>query len=735
MGTGLAAGGAPGGRRRLGEVLVTGGVLTEEQLGDALRAQKEYAGGRRRRLGEVITALGLADEVQIARALSDQLGLPFVDLGSLPIADETLAVLPRNVAVRHVAVPITLAHDVLTVALADPTNVLALDDIRLATKLSSVRTAVATASDLQEAVNRYYGGAGASGGVADTFGALQDVDLEATEDKDEDLEQVGDVDDAPVVRLVNAIMGEALHSRASDIHIEPQERDVHVRFRIDGLLREITIVPKPIQGPLISRIKILSGMDISERRKPQDGRGRIRLERLEADTRVSSMPTMHGETVVIRLLRKEAEKAKTIAEIGLADHDREGFERALSEPQGLVLITGPTGSGKTSSLYAGLATVIRPDINVVTLEDPVEYQMAGVNQVQINERVGLTFASGLRTILRQDPDIVMVGEIRDPETASISMQASMTGHLVLSTLHTNDAPAAVSRLIDMGVEPFLITSSLTLVVGQRLARVPCEKCSEPVEAAPRTLELLGLEPEEVEHAELRMGPGCGFCSQTGYKGRLGLFEVVRVTRTMRELIVARASESAMREEAVAGGMRSMRSDGLAKALAGRTTLEEVLRVTPPDPNRAKRAGQRQAATAPTAPAVKVPPKVLVLDDDRSVAEVAAAMLVDGYEVLAASEVAEGLRMVEGERPDVVVVNLDLPGVDAVELLTTLRAGAGGEPAVLVAADPEDRHARDQAMAAGAAGFVAKPFVEAELRAEVAAALERRPALTSARPPA
>jgi type IV pilus assembly protein PilB len=746
MGTGLAAdgggsgglkrspteGGSPGGRRRLGEVLVAGGVLTEAQLDEALRAQKEAKGGRRRRLGEVITALGLADEVQIARALSDQLGLPFVDLGSLPIADETLAVLPRNVAVRHMAVPITLAHDVLTVALADPTNVLALDDIRLATRLSSVRTAVATASDLQEAVNRYYGGTGTSGGVADTFGALQDVEgLEATEDKDEDLEQVGDVDDAPVVRLVNAIMGEALHSRASDIHIEPQERDVHVRFRIDGLLREITVVPKPIQGPLISRIKILSGMDISERRKPQDGRGRIRLERLEADTRVSSMPTMHGETVVIRLLRKESEKAKTIAEIGLSDHDREAFQRALSEPQGLVLITGPTGSGKTSSLYAGLATVIRPDINVVTLEDPVEYQMAGVNQVQINERVGLTFASGLRTILRQDPDIVMVGEIRDPETASIAMQASMTGHLVLSTLHTNDAPSAVSRLIDMGVEPFLITSSLTLVVGQRLARVPCEKCAEPVEASPRTLELLGLEPEEVEHAELRMGPGCGFCAQTGYKGRLGLFEVVRITRTMRELIVARASETAMREEAVVGGMRSMRSDGLAKALAGRTTLEEVLRVTPPDPDRARRAGKRQAATAPTAPAVKVPPKVLVLDDDRSVAEVAAAMLVDGYEVLAASEVAEGLRMVEAERPDVVVLNLDLPGVDVVELLAGLRSGTGGEPAVLVAADPEDRRARDRAMAAGAAGFIDKPLVEAELRAEVAAALERRPALTPA----
>ncbi|HZA83100.1 MAG TPA: ATPase, T2SS/T4P/T4SS family, partial [Actinomycetes bacterium] len=668
MGTGLAAG-APGGRRRLGEVLVAGGVLTEAQLNEALAAQREDKGGgrrRRRRLGEVITELGLADEVQIARALSDQLGLPFVDLGSLPIAEETLAVLPRNVAVRHAAVPITIAHDVLTVALADPTNVLALDDIRLATGLSSVRTAVATASDVQEAVNRYYGGAGSGGAVADTFGALADVEgLEAGEEKEEDLEQVGDVDDAPVVRLVNAIMGEALHSRASDIHIQPQEREVRVRFRIDGLLRDITVVPKPIQGPLISRIKILSGMDISERRKPQDGRGRIRLDRMEADTRVSSMPTMHGETVVLRLLRKEAEKAKTIAEIGLSDHDRAAFERALAEPQGLVLITGPTGSGKTSSLYAGLATVIRPDINVVTLEDPVEYQMAGVNQVQINERVGLTFASGLRTILRQDPDIVMVGEIRDPETAAISMQASMTGHLVLSTLHTNDAPSAVSRLIDMGVEPFLITSSLTLVVGQRLARVPCQKCSEQVEADPRTMELLGLDPAEVEHAELRMGPGCGFCAQTGYKGRLGLFEVVRVTRTMRELIVARASETALRKEAVAGGMRSMRADGLAKALAGRTTLEEVLRVTPPDPDLARRATRRTRAVEPpgqVAPPPKTPPKVLVLDDDHAIAEVAVAVLVDGYEVVAAGQAEEGLRMVGSEHPDLVLVDLDLPGV-------------------------------------------------------------------------
>ncbi|HEY7606937.1 MAG TPA: ATPase, T2SS/T4P/T4SS family, partial [Actinomycetes bacterium] len=498
-------------------------------------------------------------------------------------------------------------------------------------------------------------------------------------------EQVGDVDDAPVVRLVNAVMGEALHSRASDIHIEPQERDVRVRYRIDGLLREVTVVPKAIQGPLISRVKILSGMDISERRKPQDGRGRIRLERMEADTRVSSMPTMHGETVVIRLLRKEMEKAKTLAEVGLDERDREVVERALAEPQGLILITGPTGSGKTSSLYAGLATVIRPDINVVTLEDPVEYQMAGVNQVQINERVGLTFASGLRTILRQDPDIVMVGEIRDPETASIAMQASMTGHLVLSTLHTNDAPSAVSRLIDMGVEPFLITSSLTLVVGQRLARVPCSKCSEPVEADLKTLELLGLDPDQIDGAGLRSGPGCGFCAQTGYQGRLGLFEVVRVTRKLRELIVARATEVAVKEEAVAGGMRSMRADGLAKALAGRTTLEEVLRVTPPDPDLARRAARRAGGQAPAqvAPAVKTPPKVLVLDDDSSIAEVAAAVLVDGYEVVAAGDLDEGLRMIGSARPDLVLVDLDFPGIDPTSLLNRLLEAADHPLPILV----------------------------------------------------
>jgi type IV pilus assembly protein PilB len=586
-------GGPAGGvatRRRLGEVLVDSGVLTRDQLEHALRAQREDPGGRRR-LGEVITELGFADEVQIARALSDQLRLPFVDLASMSMSEVALRALPRHVAVRLQVVPVALAHDVLTIAMSDPTNVVAMDDIRMATGFAQLRATVATASDLRDAVNRHYGGQGAAGeAAANAIGALKDIQgIEILEDLGEDDGDGGvGIEDAPVVRLVNAIMGEALYSRASDVHIEPRPRDVGVRLRIDGLLREVMVVPKAIQGALISRVKILSGMDIAERRRPQDGRGKIRHEGQEADTRVSSMPSMHGETVVIRLLRKEGEKAKSLSEIGLGDTDRAKLEQAIREPQGLVLITGPTGSGKTSTLYAALGIRIEPTINVVTLEDPVEGELPGVNQVQINERAGLTFAGGLRTILRQDPDVVMVGEIRDPETAAISMQASMTGHLVLSTLHTNDAPSAVGRLLDMGVEPYLITSSLTLVVAQRLARVPCPRCAEPVQADPRTLELLGIDPSAVDTSRLRRGAGCGSCSRTGYQGRIGLFQVLTVTRHLRELVVERAPEGALQDEAVASGMRSMRADGLAKALAGVTTLEEVLRVTPADS-----AGQRR----------------------------------------------------------------------------------------------------------------------------------------------
>jgi type IV pilus assembly protein PilB len=574
--------GVPRPRRRLGEVLVDAGVLSAKSLEEALAAQAGDQ-GQRRKLGEVIVGLGLADETQIAQALSDQLKLPFVNLERLlSVPDETARLLSRQVAIRHQAVPLSKEDGVLTVAMGDPTNVLAIDDLRMLTRAWSVRAAVATMSDLREAVAKHYGTPDGASHVLESIGDFDDVEMgESRVSAPGDDEDGVEADSAPVVRLVNAILGEALHNRASDIHIEPGPRDVRVRMRIDGLLRETTIVPKHVQGSLTSRIKILSGMDIAQRRKPQDGRGQVKAGGQEADTRVSTMPTMHGETIVIRLLRKERRQDATdLTGLGLEAGDLRKVERAITQPQGLILITGPTGSGKTSSLYAALHQIMRPDVNVLTLEDPVEYEMIGANQMQIDDRIGVTFAAGLRAALRQDPDVILVGEIRDPETAAIAMQASMTGHLVLSTLHTNDAPSAVTRLVDMGVEPFLITSSVSLVVAQRLARRPCERCSEPVEANSETLGKLGLDAKAVANAKLRKGVGCPACAQTGYSGRMAVFEVMTVTRAIRDLIVNRATESQVRVTALAEGMRSLRTDAMAKALEGLTTLEEVLRVTP-----------------------------------------------------------------------------------------------------------------------------------------------------------
>jgi type IV pilus assembly protein PilB len=578
-------------------VLVDAGVLTDAALNDALAAQAADPAPRRK-LGEVIVGLGLADETQLAQALASQLRLPLVNLDRLMSVDEeTIRLLPRQVAIRHQAVPLERDNGTLLVAMGDPTNVLAVDDIRMLTRSWTVRAAVATISDLREAVANHYGSPDAASSVLESIGDFDDVEANENlrgQSSDEDGE--GDVDSAPVVRLVNAILGEALHNRASDIHIEPQPKDIKVRMRIDGLLRETTVLPKQIQGAMISRIKILSGLDIAQRRKPQDGRGQIRSGNAEADTRVSTMPTMHGETIVIRLLRKERQASKTtLRDLGFEQGQRDAFQHAITQPQGLILITGPTGSGKTSTLYAALHTIMRPDVNILTLEDPVEFEMAGANQMQVDDRIGLTFAAGLRSALRQDPDVLLVGEIRDPETASIAMQASMTGHLVLSTLHTNDAPSAVTRLVDMGVEPFLITSSVSLVVAQRLARRPCERCVEPVKANPDSLRALGLGPETVKKATLRMGTGCPACAGTGYSGRLAVFEVMTVTRAIRDLIVTRATEGAVRATALTEGMRSLRADALAKALAGQTTLEEVLRVTPAE------------TAVPALPAAATPP--------------------------------------------------------------------------------------------------------------------------------
>lgn len=570
-------------RRPLGEILVAAGVLTVDELERALVEQSTSP--ERGRLGSVIVRMGLAREDDIASALAAQLHLEEIDLSRVPPDHGAVARVPRSLALRHLALPMRVEGDVLTVATSDPTNVVARDDLRTAAGVNTVRFAVSTETAVREALRQAYGT------DQSALEALRgDGDVETVEEHDldeEGLEGLRAADDQPIVKLANLILAEAVHARASDVHIEPGRTNLRVRYRVDGMLRDVMRVPREASAALVSRLKIMARLDIAERRRPQDGRTVVRVEGQEVDLRVSVLPTMHGETIVLRLLRKGAEQID-IEDVGLEPDHLELFRAGLQRPQGLVIITGPTGSGKTSTLYAGLTEIADPVRNIVTLEDPVEYQLEGVNQTQIHDKVGLSFARGLRSILRQDPDVVLVGEIRDQETAQLAMQASMTGHLVLSTLHTNDAPSSVVRLVDLGVEPFLIASSLLLVVGQRLVRTVCEHCAEPAEPDARIVEALGITESQLGGASLRVGTGCEICGRSGYRGRVGIFEVLPITAAIRELLLTGATETAIARLAKSEGMRTMREDGVLKALEGVTTLEEVLRATPAETVQSRR---------------------------------------------------------------------------------------------------------------------------------------------------
>ncbi|MBW3621199.1 MAG: Flp pilus assembly complex ATPase component TadA [Actinobacteria bacterium] len=568
-------------RRRLGEILVASGTLTESQLEDALAAQNHD--GERQRLGATVTRLGFATEDAIAEAVATQLGLETVDLSRVGPEPDALSRVPRQLAERHHVLPLKVEPGQnLLVAMSDPTNVFAMDDIKFSSGLRGVRAVVATETSITEALRRTYG---TDTGALDIVEGMADGDVQTVEEEDDLATVAGD--DQPIIRLANAILADAVRTRASDIHVEPERDRVRIRYRIDGMLRETMRVPKHIGPALLSRLKIMSSLDIAERRRPQDGRSMIRVEGQEVDLRVSTMPTMFGETMVMRLLRKGAERLD-IDDLGISPDARAMFESALDRPQGLIVITGPTGSGKTTTLYAGLSIIADPVRNVITLEDPIEYQLEGVNQTQVNPKIDLTFARGLRTVLRQDPDVVMVGEIRDRETAELAMEASFTGHLVLSTLHTNDAPATIVRLVDLGVERFLIASSMILVAAQRLCRNVCPHCVGEAEPDERVLRRLGLQLEDIAGAELVRGTGCQRCEQTGFLGRTALLEVLPITPEMRELIIEGGSETDIGRLARQQGMRTLREDGIAKALAGITTLEEVLRVTPEESVRTSR---------------------------------------------------------------------------------------------------------------------------------------------------
>jgi type IV pilus assembly protein PilB len=562
-------------RRRLGDLLVDSGVLTLTQLREALAAQKNPDDGRRRRLGQVVVEKGLLTEHQLAAALADLLGLELVDLAGHNLELGVARMLPRQVAERNrmlVIGRIGPTGSSIKVATSDPTNVVALDDVRLYTGATTLTVVVCTDSQLRDQLARAW--------------ALGDdrVELSAVAD---DRDQVDEADlqtaadQAPTVRLAAGIVAEAVRLGASDIHVEPQSDGLRIRYRVDGLLRDVMRVPRSAAPALVSRLKIVSGLDIAERRLPQDGRTRLNIEGASVDARVSTVPSVHGEKVVIRLLAS-GDTVPPVSKLGLDESQLETLLTGTLAAQGLVLITGPTGSGKTHTLYSVLSHIATSDKNVVTLEDPVEIQLPGITQMQTNDRIGLSFSKGLRSVLRQDPDIVLVGEVRDSETAELASQASLTGHLVLTTLHTNDAVSALTRLVDMGVEPFLVASSLTMVVAQRLVRKPCDNCAAPYHPSAKVLQLLGLTDDDIKDATPMRGRGCEQCGNTGFRGRTGIFEVLPITASLRSVLLRTPTEAALGAAARAAGMTTMRAAGLARARRGETTFEEVLRVTQVD---------------------------------------------------------------------------------------------------------------------------------------------------------
>ncbi len=561
----------------IGELLRAQGAITSEQLAHALEIQRQSGG----RLGRILVEMGVVSEGQLARGLARHWGLPFTELPEEDIASDVARLIPTYLAQRHGVVAIERKQNRIVVAMSDPSNVVAIDDIRLLTGLD-VEIVIASSDDLARVQGRLYGittdfeeilkasptSEGGEPEIAQDVAPTEEMSLEH-------LRTIGE--EAPIVRVVNQIFAQAIRAGASDIHLEPHRRDLKVRFRVDGLLHDIMSPPKQVQAALISRVKILANMDIAERRLPQDGHIHLRAEGREFDMRVSSLPTVLGEKVVIRILDQSSVRVP-LNRIGMSAELLTGWEALVGKPYGMLAVTGPTGSGKTTTLYTSLARINTPERNIVSVEDPVEYQIPRVNQVQVNVRAGLTFARGLRSILRQDPDVVLIGEIRDKETAEIAVQASMTGHLVLSTLHTNDAPSAVTRLNDMGIEPFLITSSVIGVLAQRLVRVICPHCKEAYSPPVDALRRLGLEPDQQKEVRLYRGRGCDFCRATGYKGRLGVFELMTMNDRLRSLVISSAGVDALREAAQQDGMRTLRQDGVQKVLEGITTIEELLRV-------------------------------------------------------------------------------------------------------------------------------------------------------------
>lgn len=560
------------GTSRLGEMLVKAGLITQDQLQKAL-AQQEVSGGR---IGANLVKLGFITEDEITSFLSRQYGVPSINLSHFEIDPQVIKLIPPEIAQKHLVIPINRTGSVLTVAMADPSNIFAIDDIKFMTGYK-VEPVVAAESAIRNTINKYYDTTGeveklirAAGGEEVTA-LIEEEELDVTQ-----LQQA--TEEAPVVKLVNLILSDAVKKGASDVHIEPYEKAFRVRYRIDGVLYEVMSPPLKLKDAITSRLKVMARLDIAERRLPQDGRIKLKVATKELDFRVSTLPTLFGEKVVLRILDK-SNLTLDMARLGFDPQALKDFEQAILQPYGMVLVTGPTGSGKTTTLYSALNRLNKPETNIMTAEDPVEYNLPGINQVQVKPEIGLTFAAALRSFLRQDPDVIMVGEIRDYETAEIAIKAALTGHLVLSTLHTNDAPSTVSRLINMGVEPFLVAASTNLILAQRLVRKICSACKEEVHVPVQALVGLGFGPEEAKGLKVYKGKGCMTCSDTGYKGRVALYEVMVMKENVKDAVLEGASVSELRELARKNGMKTLREAGLQKIRERVSSIEEVMRVT------------------------------------------------------------------------------------------------------------------------------------------------------------
>ena len=592
---------------RLGELLVQKNFITTEQLQKALEEQKSRGGG----IGSSLLRLKYIKEDELLSLLSLQYRVPSINLSKLEINPNVIKLLPTSIAKKYFIIPIHRVGPKLTLAMADPSNIIVIDEIKFMTGFN-VEPVVASETEIIDAIKKYYGGGGDLAGMGNisfqpsdytldeekasdasidfmtdddvvevedfdklVHGAVDNVEVVDTKSSPEDINEI----EGPIIKIVNGILIRAIKLGASDIHFEPYEKTFRVRYRIDGVLVRVMTLPAQIKNAVTSRLKIMSQMDIAERRLPQDGRIKLRLTKgREMDFRVSTVPTLFGEKVVLRLLDKSALQLD-MAKLGLEESSLQDLKEAIRKPVGMILVTGPTGSGKTTTLYSILSELNKETENIITAEDPIEYNFMGINQVQMHEEIGLTFASSLRSFLRQDPDIMMVGEIRDFETAQIGVQAALTGHLVLSTVHTNDAPGTVTRLIDMGIEPFLISSAVILILAQRLVRKICIECKEPIKVHPQLLIDLGVSPDEIKSFTVYKGKGCTLCNHTGYKGRLGLYEVMPIKEEVKELILTRVSSSEIKKEGMRLGMKTLRQSGIFKIKSGITTIEEVIKAT------------------------------------------------------------------------------------------------------------------------------------------------------------